>query len=507
MTFLITCSKCSHKMNVPDRLKGKKARCKSCKASMVLEPSDDEPELALAEPSDNEPEEEELELEIPELDEPVVAVAASADDRISVECGQCANVIRVPPSFAGKQGQCSKCGQALTIPGGPIPEAPVEVPLASTPADDGAPVDPLDAALDKLGEDDALDLMITVPCPKCGQVIRVPEAYAGKMGRCKGCQTPIKIPGGEEPEPVKATKAAPGPNAGLRAPRGSSLPAANDGPVGKIIANPKAGLGKLIFYAFATAGKNFLGIYRFAFLSNLAVYGILWLALEALVKIFGPDGLRNRGSVGPAQIAQGVVLVFVWSSALTAKAGLASITHGYLMASRTVSWSDGFGEVFQILKSVVICGALALLVGGGLYGVVLLDSRSISKLVGLALPVVIFLILTRLLFVPNEMTFQSDQGPIESVLSVQRLLTLKRWLAAAALTVAKIAAYSVVGMIIFGFIAASKLDDRIPRDPTEAKLVFHAIAACVIIVMSIPEAVLEPLFGAFYLRFRLSPAK
>ncbi|HKB41093.1 MAG TPA: hypothetical protein VKD72_31990 [Gemmataceae bacterium] len=42
--------------------------------------------------------------------------------------------------------------------------------------------------------------MIEVRCPSCGKPFRVPDEAAGKLFRCKGCQTTVSIPGGPTEE-------------------------------------------------------------------------------------------------------------------------------------------------------------------------------------------------------------------------------------------------------------------------------------------------------------------
>lgn len=39
--------------------------------------------------------------------------------------------------------------------------------------------------------------MLELPCPACGQVLRIPEQYAGQTGRCRHCGSPIVVPSAE----------------------------------------------------------------------------------------------------------------------------------------------------------------------------------------------------------------------------------------------------------------------------------------------------------------------
>jgi hypothetical protein len=45
--------------------------------------------------------------------------------------------------------------------------------------------------------------MIRVTCPGCNKKFQVDDSFAGKSGRCPSCKSPIQIPAGTEPSPVK----------------------------------------------------------------------------------------------------------------------------------------------------------------------------------------------------------------------------------------------------------------------------------------------------------------
>lgn len=49
---------------------------------------------------------------------------------------------------------------------------------------------------------------ISVTCPGCSKVIKVPEQYAGKSGKCPGCGAKIAIPAGDAPQAAPPKSAA-----------------------------------------------------------------------------------------------------------------------------------------------------------------------------------------------------------------------------------------------------------------------------------------------------------
>src|SRR5687767_5883958 len=51
--------------------------------------------------------------------------------------------------------------------------------------------------------------MIAFRCVKCRKPFTVPDSYAGKRARCKGCDTQITVPAGSDPELASPTPAAP----------------------------------------------------------------------------------------------------------------------------------------------------------------------------------------------------------------------------------------------------------------------------------------------------------
>ena len=66
---------------------------------------------------------------------------------------------------------------------------------------------------------------ISVRCPSCSKVLTVPDQYAGKRGKCPGCQQPVMIPAAG----AAAVKAAPALSAATDGGRGSSGGTESDG--------------------------------------------------------------------------------------------------------------------------------------------------------------------------------------------------------------------------------------------------------------------------------------
>lgn len=82
---------------------------------------------------------------------------------IKFACPNCNKSMRVDDNHAGKTGKCPKCGNML------------EVPEQST--------------------------LIEFDCESCNHTIKVADSYAGKKGRCPKCKAPILVPSPEAPPP------------------------------------------------------------------------------------------------------------------------------------------------------------------------------------------------------------------------------------------------------------------------------------------------------------------
>src|ERR1700733_3517304 len=50
--------------------------------------------------------------------------------------------------------------------------------------------------------------MISFACHKCGKTFSVPEEFAGRSARCKGCKEPLTVP---QPAPAAAPAPTPAP--------------------------------------------------------------------------------------------------------------------------------------------------------------------------------------------------------------------------------------------------------------------------------------------------------
>ena len=76
---------------------------------------------------------------------------------IKFHCKSCGQSISVDNKLAGKRGKCPKCGDIVVVP-----DAPAKIEF---------------------------------PCRDCGQKIAVPRSYAGKKGRCPNCKSIVIVPG------------------------------------------------------------------------------------------------------------------------------------------------------------------------------------------------------------------------------------------------------------------------------------------------------------------------
>lgn len=106
-------------------------------------------------------------------------------------------------------------------------------------------------------------MTIEFPCPQCAQLVRTPDAAAGKKGKCPSCGTVVRIPGAAAapppPQPAAPQKATPKPTP-TKSPAKSPAPppaatqpteAPETGPIeffcslcGKLVTTPRAAAGK-----------------------------------------------------------------------------------------------------------------------------------------------------------------------------------------------------------------------------------------------------------------------
>lgn len=78
---------------------------------------------------------------------------------IRFACSKCGQKINVADKHAGKKGKCPKCGNVVIVP--------------------------------------EKSTVIEFQCESCGQKITVPEKYAGKKGSCPKCKKTVFVPGGK----------------------------------------------------------------------------------------------------------------------------------------------------------------------------------------------------------------------------------------------------------------------------------------------------------------------
>lgn len=86
---------------------------------------------------------------------------------ISFNCSKCGQEINVADKHAGKKGKCPKCGNVVIVP--------------------------------------EKSTVIEFHCESCGQKITVPEKYAGRQGSCPKCRKTVLVPGGK-PVGAEGTK-------------------------------------------------------------------------------------------------------------------------------------------------------------------------------------------------------------------------------------------------------------------------------------------------------------
>lgn len=84
-------------------------------------------------------------------------------------CEQCGHKLSVPDQIAGKQGKCPKCGNVVFVPN--------------------------------------KTATIELRCSNCSRKITLPRIYAGKKGRCPNCKEPVAIPEAKEPVYIQKKEA------------------------------------------------------------------------------------------------------------------------------------------------------------------------------------------------------------------------------------------------------------------------------------------------------------
>lgn len=94
-------------------------------------------------------------------------------------------------------------------------------------------------------------MTIEFPCPECAQLVRTPDAAAGKKGKCPSCNALVRIPA-TNPAPKQPATAAPAPKAAPK-PAATPAPAASEdtSPIefncpgcGGVVRTPRAAAGK-----------------------------------------------------------------------------------------------------------------------------------------------------------------------------------------------------------------------------------------------------------------------
>ncbi len=100
---------------------------------------------------------------------------------IEFSCPHCRQLVRTPPTAAGKKGRCPSCAVVVQIPsvGRSNSETPASGSAASTPP--ARTTTPASAGIEFY-------------CVECGQLVRTPAVSAGKKGKCPNCKTLITIP-------------------------------------------------------------------------------------------------------------------------------------------------------------------------------------------------------------------------------------------------------------------------------------------------------------------------
>jgi len=169
--------------------------------------------------------------------------------------------------------------------------------------------------------------MIEVVCPSCGAKLNVPERYAGRTGKCKGCGAAVTVPaapteaGAAEPDewslanhPVEAP---PAPTPPPPAPPPVQTPYPAYPPTYPQPAAPSSGMDALI----PTKNPNALIAYYLGVFSLIPCIGLL-LAVPAL--ILGIKGLKfaneHPESKGKAHALVGIIMgglfTLIWGGLL-----------------------------------------------------------------------------------------------------------------------------------------------------------------------------------------------
>lgn len=104
-------------------------------------------------------------------------VAPQAGSTIAVACPKCHSTLGLPGSARGNVVHCSKCATAFRVPDKTAPPRPPDatsqggVPASTSPAS-----------------------TVAVQCPKCGNVLVIPESARGNAQKCTKCGAMVFIP-------------------------------------------------------------------------------------------------------------------------------------------------------------------------------------------------------------------------------------------------------------------------------------------------------------------------
>src|SRR5579883_2809052 len=90
----------------------------------------------------------------------------------------CGKAFRVADEYAGRKVKCPSCGGILAVTTAPTARPQETAWVAPTPT--------------------APPGMVRFSC-SCGKQMQAKAEYAGKSVRCPGCQSPVVVPGDEEP--------------------------------------------------------------------------------------------------------------------------------------------------------------------------------------------------------------------------------------------------------------------------------------------------------------------
>lgn len=511
--FHIACPTCSATIQVSYQMAGQQARCSACNGLMTIPQP---PRVAVAQAAAAPA----ALRAAPQFQAPPPPRTSHrrTSEKITVHCQRCAQVIRVPRAYAGKQGRCKSCGHALHIPGEPAPiPQPTSLPAARPPT----PPPPPPAPSLELEDDDPYALTLSVRCPSCQQIIQVPERFAGKKGRCKACREVITIPGGPEPEPQftaveeveesddRGVKRG-GKNRGLRsrsrAGRRRYGAHQDDAPIPAVLADARSGFGALLQYSFKTFTQNMGGLIGYSLLSKLLL-GAVGAAVVFVFSLFffGMATAAARSGSATAIIPAffGLVVgVFIIAGIYMAlQAGMSRICQGYLKGDPRTSWSDGFSELSQAGKGfalmVIIVPVFAVISfvcfipGAASRSPFLLSMGVLSQAV-----IALWLGLRFFTLLSNEMVDNRHLGALSTLRSHASLLNGKV-LRLFGIVCFKFAITFSVSLVfsLLGF----ALGAVGPKANIGAALMLNLVNFALIVVM---DAFFNVLYSAYYLHFR-----